>query len=291
MKNTAKYSKIIAGTMTWGKWGKQLSKKQMITLMQHCFDIGITTFDHADIYGDYTTEEQFGAAFSKSGLNRDKIQLISKCGIQFNAKGRDNLVKHYNYGKEYIIWSAERSIKELKTDYLDLLLLHRPSPLMHPDEIAEAVFKLKSTGKIKQFGVSNFTPSQIKLIASKVPVEANQIEFSLSANEVMADGTLDDCITHERMAMSWSPLGSFFRENNDKTKRVKKVLSLLKAKYNATEDQLLLAWLLKHPAKVHPVVGTSTPERLKLAVDAAIITMQLQDWFMLLEASQGSEVA
>lgn len=277
--------------MTWGKWGKQLSTAEMIALMNHCVENKITTFDHADIYGDYTNEEDFGKAFSKSSIKREDVQLISKCGIQFNVKERGNRVKHYDYNASYIISSVERSLKMLQTDYLDLLLLHRPSPLMDPSEIAEAIDKLKIEGKIKQFGVSNFSPSQIQLIEKEIQVEANQAEFSLSSNGVMDDGTLDDCVTFDRLAMSWSPLGSYFREDSKANLRIKTILADLTKKYGATEDQLLLAWILKHPSTIHPVVGTATPQRLKLAMDAVEIDMELQDWFILLEANEGHEVA
>lgn len=277
--------------MTWGKWGKQHSAAEMVALMNHCVENNITTFDHADIYGDYTNEEDFGKVFNKSGIKRENIQLISKCGIQFDVKERSNRVKHYDYDKDYIISSVERSLKMLQTDYLDLLLLHRPSPLMNPSEIAEAVDKLSEDGKIRQFGVSNFTPSQIQLIEKEVQVEANQVEFSLSSNAVMNDGTLDDCITYDRLAMSWSPLGSYFREESKANDRIKKVLVELTKKYDATEDQLLLAWVLKHPSSVHPVVGTATPKRLKMAMEAVAINLELQDWFLMLEANEGHEVA
>ena len=291
MKNIPTYSRIIAGTMTWGNWGKQLSTSEMGALMEHCLENNITTFDHADIYGDYTNEAQFGQAFAKSSIARERIQIISKCGIQFDAKERLNRVKHYDYGKDYIIWSVERSLKMLQTDFLDFLLLHRPSPLMNPGEIADAINQLKKEGKVRQFGVSNFTPSQIRLLENEIPVEANQVEYSLTANGVMNVGTLDDCIVNNRLAMSWSPLGIYFREDTQATKRIKKVLAKFTKKYDATEDQLLLAWILKHPSKVYPVVGTASPKRLKLAMEAVKIEMELQDWFILLEANEGNEVA
>jgi predicted oxidoreductase len=277
--------------MTWGNWGKQLATDQMIALMNSCLELNITTFDHADIYGDYTTEEQFGTAFNKSAIPREQIQLITKCGIQFDAKARSNRVKHYNYDKDYIVWSAERSLKLLKSEYLDVLLLHRPSPLMQPSEIAEAIMQLKKDGKIRQFGVSNFTPSQIALLETVLPVEGNQVEYSLTTNEVMNNGILNDCLSNKRMAMSWSPLGAYFREETEQTKRIRKILNNLCEKYEASEDQLLLSWVLKHPSKIHPVVGTATPERLALAMKAVEIDLELEDWFLLLEASNGNEVA
>ena len=188
------YSKIIAGTMSWGSWGKQLNPQQIIHLINLCLENSITTFDHADIYGDYTTEADFGKAFKLSNINRNNIELISKCGIAYNSSNRPTKIKHYNYSRDYIITSVENSLKNLSTDYLDLLLLHRPSPLMEPNEIMEAIAKLGQEGKIKSFGVSNFTPSQVELISTEVPVEVNQIEFSLTQNSALYDGTLDQMI-------------------------------------------------------------------------------------------------
>lgn len=290
MKNRIKYSKIIAGTMTWGSWGKNLSKKDMAELLGYCVDNGITTFDHADIYGGYENEEAFGNALLHSKIPRDQIQLISKCGIQYLCEGRDNKVKHYDYSRDYIVWSAERSLSKLKTDYLDLFLLHRPSPLMQPDEVAEAILQLQKEGKIREFGVSNFSPSQIALLSSGVSVTANQVEFSLTADKPMFDGTFDDCIMHKRMAMAWSPLGSYFRENNKRRKRIKKVIKKLKKKYDANSSQILLAWILKHPSGVYPVVGTTNKKRISASLKAIEINLELEDWFLLLVASQGHKV-
>lgn len=285
------FSKVIAGTMTWGQWGKQLSKSQMIDLMQHCLEHNIHTFDHADIYGDYSTEADFGNAFAESGIDRSQIQLISKCGIEYIGNARPNLkVKHYNYSKDYIIWSTEKSLKNLKTDYLDLLLLHRPSPLMQPEVVAEAISTLKKEGKIKSFGVSNFTPSQTDLINKYVGVEANQIEFSLTQHTAMHDGTLDHMMLNNTQPMSWSPLGYVFKEDTEQTRRIHKQLGALIEKYNATEDQLLLAWILKHPSNIIPVVGTTTKQRLKDAYAATKIDLELEDWFLILVACQGHKV-
>ena len=285
------FSKVIAGTMTWGQWGKQLSKSQMIDLMQYCLEHNIHTFDHADIYGDYSTEAEFGNAFAESGIDRNQIQLISKCGIEYIGNARPNLkAKHYNYSKDYIIWSTENSLKHLKTDYLDLLLLHRPSPLMQPEVIAEAISTLKKEGKIKSFGVSNFTPSQTDLINKYVGIEANQIEFSLTQHTAMHDGTLDHMMLNNIQPMSWSPLGYVFKEDTEQTRRIHKQLGALLDKYNATEDQLLLAWILKHPSNIIPVVGTTTKQRLKDAYAATKIDLELEDWFLILVACQGHKV-
>jgi len=287
---TKLFSRIIAGTMTWGEWGKQLSKKEMINLLNHCISKDITSFDHADIYGSYTTEAAFGNAFAESNIAREKIQLISKCGIQYISENRKNEVKHYNYSKEYIIWSAEESLKNLKTDFLDLLLLHRPSPLMQPDEVAEAITILKSQGKIKAFGVSNFLPSQVDLISKYTEVSVNQIEFSLTQHTAMHNGTLDQMQINNIIPMAWSPLGIVFKEDTEQTRRIHKQLGALIEKYNATEDQLLLAWILKHPAGIHPVIGTTNQKRIENAVQAINIELELEDWFKILVACQGHKV-
>lgn len=288
MQKTDKFSRIVSGTMTWGSWGKELSKNEMIDLMHHCIECGLTTFDHADIYGSYSTEADFGKAYAESGIQRESIQLVSKCGIQL-TRGRENKINHYQYDKDYIIWSAEESLRKLKTEYLDLLLLHRPSPLMEPFEIAEAISTLLESGKIKQFGVSNFTPSQVAMLEKAIPVSANQVEFSLTHKDPMYDGTFDDCIGNKRLAMAWSPLGSLFRKKGKKTKRIRRAMKPLMEKYAADESQLLLAWILKHPAKIRPVIGTTNKKRIELSAQAAKMELELEDWFALLVASQGHD--
>ncbi len=285
-----KYSNIIAGCMSWGKWGKQFSTREMIAQIHMTLDAGITTFDHADIYGDYTTEQEFGNAFSQSGIKRESVQLISKCGIQRVGNARETTTKHYNTSKEYIIWSVEQSLNNLQTEYLDLLLLHRPSPLMDPKEISEAICQLKEGGKILDFGVSNFTPSQVCLLESKTLVSVNQIEFSLTQRQAMQNGLLDQLLKDEITPMSWSPLGNFFKEKNKANQRIKKVLDKLAKKYKATEAQLLLAWIMKHPSQVIPVIGTTNKKRIKNAVQSLEIELALEDWFILLEQCQGHPV-
>jgi predicted oxidoreductase len=276
--------------MSWGEWGRQFSSKEMISLMHHCIENEITTFDHANIYGGYTTENDFGKAFSESQIKREEIQLISKCGIQYPIASSNIKINYYQYDKDYIVSCVEASLRNLQTDYLDALLLHRPSPLIHPQEVMEAIAKLAQEGKIKDFGVSNFTPSQMQLIASEVPVTINQIEFSVTENSAMLDGTLDYILQHKITPMSWSPLGKVFKEDTEQTRRIHKQLGELMDKYNATEDQLLLAWIMKHPSGIHPVVGTTNPERLENAINATKIDLELEDWFLILVASQGHRV-
>lgn len=289
MKKTP-FSKIIAGTMTWGIWGKNLDKKQMIDLMNFCLETGITTFDHADIYGGYTNESDFGNAFGESQIKREEIQLISKCGIQLPTENRSTKIHHYNYSKSHIIWSAEQSLKNLKTDYLDLFLLHRPSPLMQVDEIAEAIEKLKTEGKILDVGVSNFTPSQTDLIQTKTKINYNQIEFSVTHFEPMLDGSIDYMQLNGIQPMCWSPMGSVFKKSDDKSIRIKKLATQLSLKYNVEMDVLLLAWILKHPAGILPVFGTADKTRITNLMKATTIEMELEDWFAFWTASAGNPI-
>ena len=276
--------------MNWGVWGKNLSEILMTELIEKSVSLGINTFDHADIYGGYTTEKSFGNALSLSKVDRESIFLISKCGIQYPSDKRPLKVKYYDYSKDHIRFSVENSLKNLKTDYLDVLLLHRPSPLMNPKEISEEIDKLKEEGKIKSFGVSNFSNSQIKFFSKETKVLWNQIEFSLTNNHPMIDGTLDYLQENKIGVMAWSPLGSFFKEKNEKQKRITILFNELSEKYNCTHDQLLLAWILKHPANIYPVLGSTNPNRLKLAVNAIKINLEIDDWFLILKASDGKKV-
>lgn len=285
-----KLSPIIAGTMNWGVWDKNLSVKEMNHLIHLCTENNITSFDHADIYGGYTTEAQFGKAFSESKIDRNAIQLISKCGIQMVADNRSTTIKHYNYSKEHIIWSVENSLKNLHTDYLDVLLLHRPSPLMQADEISEAIAKLKSEGKIIDFGLSNFTSSQTELIRKNTEIQYNQIQFSATQLEPMLDGSLDYMQLHNIQPMSWNPLGTVFREDSEQTRRLKKLFAQLVTKYGVGSDTLLLAWVIRHPAKVLPVAGTVNIARIQQLMKADSLELTLEDWFAIWSESIGKNI-
>lgn len=276
--------------MNWGVWDKNLNTSEMANLINVCFENKITTFDHADIYGGYTTEASFGKALAESKISREKIQLISKCGIQHISENRDNKVKHYNYSKDYITWSVENSLKNLHSDYLDVLLLHRPSPLMNAEEIAEAVEKLKTEGKILDFGLSNFTPSQTDLIRSKTEVSYNQIQFSATDFEAMLNGSLDHMQVNNIRPMAWNPLGTVFRENTDQTKRLKTLLADLVSKYHVGSDTILLSWILQHPAKIIPIAGTVNVARLQQLFKATEFKLEQEEWFSIWTESMGSQV-
>ena len=281
-------SRIISGTMNWGVWGVNHSKQDMCKLISESFDSGINSFDHADIYGGYTTEEYFGDAFAETEIKREDVFFISKCGIKYPSKKLPVKIKHYDYSEDHINKSVDNSLKNLRTDYLDCLLLHRPSPLMDISKIADTVNGLIKSGKIKSFGVSNFTANQMDMFKGKVEVLYNQINLSLTHLDHIFDGTLEYMQANNILPMAYSPLGSYFKGEDDS--KIIKVVDKFKNKYGCTDYELLISWLLKHPSKVYPVIGTTKSNRLKKSVNSLKIEIELIDWFELLEVSVGKRV-
>ncbi len=183
------FSPVIAGCMKWGQWGVKYSTAQYLQLIEECIMNNITSFDHADIYGDYTVEEEFGNALKQKPHLRQQMQLVTKCGIRrFTPNRPAHKIHSYDTSRKHIIASAERSLQNLNTDFIDLLLIHRPDPLMHPHEIAEAFAELKQAGKALHFGVSNFTPSQMDMMMKVWKVEFNQLEVSVLHLDPFHDG-------------------------------------------------------------------------------------------------------
>lgn len=277
-------SKIIVGTMRWGQWGEGMTTNKRSQLIQMAYDLGMRCFDHADIYGNYTTEKDFGMAFKATKLPRDKVQYISKCGIAMVCENKQYKTKHYKYDAKYIIESVHTSLRQLNTSYIDIQLLHRPSPLMHPEEIMKAVEHLIKSGKILSFGVSNFSQSQMSLLQKYLPVSVNQMETSLTHHNSMFNGTLDYCMEHDILPMAWAPLALLKQPIDKWPTKLASALDILCEKHNTTLAPLLIAWLIRHPAQIHPVIGTTKPERLKEISTAIDIHLDEEDWFFLLEA-------
>ena len=284
------FSELIAGTMRWGVWGANHSVKEIQKLIDVCVEENITTFDHADIYGSHTTEELFGNAWKDMDLKRENLKFISKCGIVMNSDKKPSALKYYNYNKDYILNCVDESLSNLKTDYLDTLLLHRPSPLMNPEVIAEAFTVLKDVGKVREFGVSNFSVSQFELINQYVPLLTNQIEISVNEISSFENGILDQLMSKGLRPTAWSVMGSYFSDQSDENIRIKKVIVELCDKYNAEENQILLAFILKHPSKIIPVIGTSKAETIRTLSQTLQIDLDLEDWFRILESIRGKEV-
>jgi predicted oxidoreductase len=196
-------------------------------------------------------------------------------------------VKHYDYSAAHIQQSVENSLRNLRTEYIDLYLLHRPSPLLDAQEAVTTLESLRDEGKIKSWGVSNFTPSQLQLVATQHPPAWNQIECSLAHTAPLTDGTLDTHQTLGIRTMAWAPLGQLL---DDKNPHVASVLNRLSTEYGVAPEALLLSWLQRHPAGIVPVVGTTKPERYAVLMQSSTTAMELEHWFELLEASWGHKV-
>jgi len=278
------FSRIISGAWRW----HTVSQDTVARLIQTSLDEGINTFDHADIYGDHGNEEIFGNVLRKNPGLRSQMELVTKCGIKFSSTKRPKTwVKHYDTSKEHIVWSVENSLKMLGTDRIEALLIHRPDPLLDPTEVAEAFDQLKKEGKVLHVGVSNFIPSQFTMLQSflSFPLITNQIEISLSRVDPLFNGDLDLLMQHKTSAMAWSPLGGGKLMANEREMFSKA------SKYNASYSQLSLAWLLKHPSAIFPVIGTTKPDRITEAAKSMEIKLDRQDWFEMLQWATGSEVA
>ena len=278
------FSRIVTGVWRW----ENLSEPETQRMIETSLDLGITTIDHADIYGDHTVEEKFGKILLRQPSLRSKMELVTKCGIKFPSSRRPANKSHiYDTSARHIIWSAENSLKLLNTDYLDLLLIHRPDPLSDPAEIAEAFEALKKDGKVLHFGVSNFSGPQFHLLLKFVsaPLVTNQIELSVKYTEPFFNGDVDVLMEFNASPMAWSPMagGKLFEENTE--------FNRIASENDMTVSQLALSWLLLHPSGIFPVVGTTKTERLREM--AAVMEKPLMDkdtWFAVLKASRGYDI-
>ena len=297
MNSTEKiqFSPYIVGAMRLGEWGAQMNSQELEKFIDGCLDLGLKDFDHADIYGHYTEEAKLGEVIKRRPDIKSKIQITTKCGIKLTTPNRPtHKIKSYDSTREHIIQSAENSLKELNVEAIDLLLIHRPDYLMDAFEVATTFSDLKQAGKVKHFGVSNFTPSQFELLKSVTPLVTNQVEISVTHRNAFEDGTLDQCQKYNIQPTAWSPLGGgslFGDTKDDAILNIQKVLAELGEKHKASADQILYAWLLKHPAKIVPVLGTTKIERITAAIEAREIVLTHEDWYQIWEAALGHEVA
>lgn len=283
MYSTPWMSDIVVGTMRWGIWDAKFTTAQYEAMIDTSMSLGMSTFDHADIYGDYTTEAEFGAALKLHPEWRSQMELVTKCGIiRVCDQKPEHYIKAYDFTKSHILQSAEDSLRNLQTDYLDVMLLHRPDLLMDPDEVAEAFELLYTSGKVRSFGVSNFTPSQVKLLQSTVPVGVHQLEVSVKDVSAFDDGRLDQCALDGIVPMAWSPLGGGTLPNEMLT-----VLEPLATAFEVTPQAIALAWLLQHSSGILPVVGTTKAENLEAAQTALNIKLDRQQWYTIYQAATG----
>jgi predicted oxidoreductase len=259
-----------------------------------CLAQGITTMDQADIYGDYTAEALLGAAFKAAPGLRDKVELVTKCDIVAPAgKYANARVKHYDTSAAHIRASVEASLTNMATDRIDLLLIHRPDPLMDHHETGAVLDALVQEGKLHAVGVSNFRPWDWKLLQSAMstPLVTNQIELSLLARDAYTNGDLAFLQQNGIAPMAWSPLagGALFGDG-DAAKRLSPVLERIATAHGVGTDAVAVAWLLHHPARIMPVLGTNSLARIGRISDAAKVTLTREDWFELWTAAAGQEV-
>lgn len=289
-------SELILGTMRIAS----LPADQVKSLIETALECGIDLFDHADIYGGGRSEELFGEVMTSS--LREKIKIQTKCSIR---KG------FYDYSAEHILSSVDGSLKRLKTDYIDMLLLHRPDTLMEPEEVAEVFNKLHASGKVKNFGVSNHNPMQIELLQkyTEHKIIANQLQLSITNTGMIDSGlnvntqnpraidrdgsVLEYCRLKDITIQAWSPFQYGFFDgiflNNDKFPELNKVLDRIAAEKNISNSALAIAWILRHPAKMQPIIGTTNKERLKDFSTATEVSLSREEWYEIYR-SAGNEL-
>ena len=291
MSDTLSLSTVVAGV--WRMAGWQMNPAQRLQWIEDCLSMGITSFDHADIYGDYQAQQLFGEALRLQPALREQMQLVGKCGIALLSGQRPaHRIKHYNTSAAHIRASVENSLRDLGTDRLDLLLIHRPDPLMDADEVARCLEELRREGKALHFGVSNHTAAQFSLLDSRIRLETNQIELSALHTAALTDGTLDQAQQLRRRPMVWSPLagGRLFTATDAAALRTRAALQALAEAHGQSMASIACAWVLRHPSRPHLITGTGRREGLAQAVACLDVQLDAQEWTSVWTASLGHDV-
>ncbi|MBI3230344.1 MAG: aldo/keto reductase [Burkholderiales bacterium] len=275
----------------WRMADWKMSVNQRADFIAQCLDLGVSSFDHADIYGDYTVEALFGEVLAREPGWRHRMELVSKCGIKLISKNRPAHRSHgYDTSRAHIIASAEQSLRNLQTDYLDLLLIHRPDPLMDFAEVAQAFTELQQAGKVRHFGVSNFSTAQFNALNQFFPLVTNQIELSPLHLQPMFDGSLDAMQAQGVSPMLWSALAGGRLFGNEARPALRKVLGQLEGQYKMSEAGIVYAWLMQLPCKPLPLTGSSRIAAVAEAVQACHLQLPREQWFEVLQAARGREV-
>ncbi|MDU3745366.1 MAG: aldo/keto reductase family oxidoreductase [Escherichia coli] len=261
------FSRFVMGYWRLMDWN--MSARQLVSFIEEHLDLGVTTVDHADIYGGYQCEAAFGEALKLAPHLRERMEIVSKCGIATTAC-EENVIGHYITDRDHIIKSAEQSLINLATDHLDLLLIHRPDPLMDADEVADAFKHLHQSGKVRHFGVSNFTPAQFALLQSRLPftLATNQVEISPVHQPLLLDGTLDQL----------------------QQLRIRQLAVVAEELNAGSIEQVVYAWVLRLPSQPLPIIGSGKIERVRAAVEAETLKMTRQQWFRIRKAALGYDV-
>ncbi|MDD3174216.1 MAG: aldo/keto reductase [Herbinix sp.] len=285
-------SQVIAGMMRLND--AAMEGDTLLNFVEKCIDMGIDSFDHAPVYGGYKCEKIFGDnVLRKKPELRNKMKLVTKTGIVLpGVEGNKRI--YYKSTKEEISKEMDKSLSNLGTDYVDLLLVHRPDILGNPEETADALETLVKEGKVLNVGVSNYTPSQMKVLQSylTIPLVTNQMELSVAATYNFENGVVDDAFIRRIPLMAWSPLGggSIFQNNDEKSERIRTELKEIAEAHNATIDSIMYAWLFRHPVGIAAVTGTMNIDRIRTAVKALSIILSYEEWYTILAASRGYDV-
>jgi predicted oxidoreductase len=285
-------SRIVAGMWRMNEW--KLTPQQRVTWIEQALAMGVTSFDHADIYGGYGVEAVFGEALALQPSLRARMQIVSKCGIKLvNAARPEHTIQHYDTSASHIIASAENSLRQLGTDHLDLLLIHRPDPLMDFDEIAGAFQRLRQDGKVKHFGVSNFSRHQFESLNRRVTLATNQVEFSPLNVAPMFDETFDGLQDLGVAPMIWSPLagGRLFSSSDADGARVRAAIQKVADELQRPFGSVVFAWIMQLPSRPVPLTGSGRIEAVAEAVQATQFSLSRSQWFEILRAARGHEVA
>jgi predicted oxidoreductase len=285
-------SPIVAGLWRAREWG--LDTGALARWIEDALALGISSFDHADIYGDYQVETMFGDALASTLGLRHRLQIVTKCGIKLVSSQRPgHTVNHYDSSRAHVMASVDASLKALRTDRIDLLLMHRPDLLMNPDELADTFRQLLASGKVLHFGVSNHSVGQVDMLRKRHHLVTNQIEFSPLQMQALADGTLQQCVDLGLRPMVWSPLaqGRLLNSNDAQAQRVRQVLADLGAARGVSVATMAYAWILRHPAKPLPITGSGRIAALGEAARALDVQVSHEDWYRVWQASMGHGVA
>jgi len=291
-QSSLRSSRLTYGCMRIAGDGSAADRNRGKAAVRAAIDAGYTLFDHADIYGAGACEEVFGELLAESPGLREGMVIQSKCGIRVGD------VKRYDFSKSWIIGSVEKSLRRLGIECLDVLLLHRPDYLMDIDETAAAFDELHAAGKVVEFGVSNFLPGKLAALqsASSFRLHVNQVEINLHNIDALHNGVLDQCQAERITPQAWCPLAGVAWEawgntfSADQSARLKAEASRQAAEYGVDEWIIALAWLLRHPARICPIIGSTTPARIAAAPQALSLEYSREDWYRLLEARNGRAV-
>lgn len=303
-KSSLLSSRLSYGNMrTVGTWNpKEVTPERMakgVSSHLAAYEAGYTLFDTADIYCRGECEKCLGEALKQEPGMRQRIVIATKCGIRFGGDPTPDAPHRYDFSAEHIVWSCEQSLKRIGVETIDLYQLHRPDMLMNPAEIAGAFVRLREQGKVREFGVSNFLPSQVRALQSAIPFPliVNQVEIHLGRLDPFQDGTLDQCLEMKMTPLSWSPLGGGYlgagatvdpkHAQHDLRVATQAALDAVAKEHGISRTVAALAWLLKHPAGIIPIVGSNNPEHIRDAAKADDVELSREQWYRVLLAARG----